>query len=94
MGNHAVQTKRNALRHHLADGYGHVRTHGTTERTQDAVLRPGLIGGKVSQAIELSGNLEHLFGAYRDTQSAPFASIFFNIIAIGHAVILLLFLID
>jgi hypothetical protein len=73
----------------LADADGNVRTHGATDGAYDAISRACLIGGKITQAVDLIGKFEHLFGAYHHAQAASFTSIHFNLITIGHAFVLL-----
>jgi len=52
---------------------GDIRTHDTAKGAEDAVLGPGLEGGKMPFGIDLVRDFKNVFGADVDTKPASLA---------------------
>jgi hypothetical protein len=68
----------------FVDGNGDIWTHDTAHGAMDAIFGARLIGGKVAFGVDLGRDLEDIFGADGDAQTATFAAILFDIVLIGH----------
>jgi uncharacterized membrane protein len=63
-----------------------IRAHDATERAVDAILRPGLIGGIISDRIDRIRKLQDLFRTHGQAKAAPFASFRVDGKLIRHAI--------
>jgi hypothetical protein len=57
---------------------GRIRAHDTADAAFDAVIRPGLIYGKMSLGVHLVSYFQNIFGTEIDTQTAALAAFVVN----------------
>jgi hypothetical protein len=63
----------------FTDGDGNIRADGATHPTVDTIFRMCLVRGEIPLRIHLFRNFQNMFGAGVYAQSAPLATVSFDI---------------